>query len=130
MQERSLCSAAPSYIICILLQVMMQVIAMHSQTPTLKTRDLLAYLIEMPAYEYTPHLYRLMEIHREILLCTHTHTGGLSIKDAARLQSNRLSDMSKKRGKKIFNYAESFSVNLCSRSRMGGGAITNAVPHA
>lgn len=37
-QERSLRSAAPSYIICILLQVVMQVIAMHSQTPTLKNQ--------------------------------------------------------------------------------------------
>lgn len=56
----------------------MQVIAMHSQTPTLKTRDLLAYIIEMPAYGYTPHLNRLMEIHTEILLCTHTHTPAVS----------------------------------------------------
>lgn len=52
----------------------MQVIAMHSQTPTLKTRDLLPYIMKMPAYEHTLHLYRLMEIHTEILLCTHTHT--------------------------------------------------------
>lgn len=44
MQERS-----EYYIICVLLQVMIQVITMHSETPALKTRDLLAYIIEMPA---------------------------------------------------------------------------------
>lgn len=72
-RERSLRIAAPSYIICILLQVVMQVIAMHSQTPTLKTRDPLAYIIEMPAYENTLYLYRLVEIHTEILWCVYTH---------------------------------------------------------
>lgn len=68
MQERLL-----SYIILVL-QVMMQVSTMHSETPTLKTRDLLAYIMEMPAYEYMPHLHRLVEIHTEIRLYTHTKT--------------------------------------------------------
>lgn len=64
IQERWL-----SYIICVL-QVMMQVSTVHSETPTL----LLAYIMEMPAYEYLPHLHRLVEIHTEIPLCTYTKT--------------------------------------------------------
>lgn len=120
-RKRSLRSAAPSYIICILLQVVMQVIALHSQTPTLKTRDPLAYIIETPAYENTLYLYRLVEIHTEILWCVYTHTNTRA--DTQRLSLHkRCCSLAKKltqqyvreeEKKKIFNYVESFSVNLC-----------------